>query len=77
MRLWIPDAKTNGHDIQKGGIRQLCGAAQIVTGMETQFVDPGAESVTLEQRSVDAAVGVGCSRNNRFNRRAETIQVNR
>jgi hypothetical protein len=53
------DAEADWDDIEKRRIRQCdTRSAQVITGMEPQFVRPRLECVALEKRSVDATIGI-------------------
>ena len=50
------DAEADRHHVEKGRVRQVVALAQIVAGVETQFVDAFRQRIAFEQRTVDAAV---------------------
>src|SRR5262245_51781618 len=61
MRAEVGDAEADRHEIQKRRVRQRdAHRAQIVAGVEEQFVGSHLEAIANQDRAaVDAAVGIG------------------
>jgi len=60
MLLDVGDAEAQGDFIDKGWIGQICpGIAEIVARLKNQFVHARLEGIPVENRRIEATVGIG------------------
>ena len=64
MAALVGNAEADGDHVEKGRLRQgRTGAAQVIAGMEDQFVDPFAKALADQDRpAVDTTISIGGDR---------------